>query len=781
MAAPAIRFQNHFAIVEICSVRLIYGNGYLKKDGILSEKPRIKFKSFILLPIFMAFFGLIVISTILIYRLQQVHMEDDVHARLESVQEITKTHVADISQTLSGMLEFIKEDRRLLDAWHKKNREAVFREANMILKERLVGQGVTHFYLIDADKVCFLRIHKPEYYGDTIHRCTLDQSIESSEPTSGLELGPLGTLALRVVHPWRVDGKIIGYIELGVEIDNMAHKLKKILGSDLIFTVNKKYLDSNRWREGMKVMGRDGNWEQFSDFVVISQTFPETPEALDRIVKNRNGGDEGRIINISHNARRYSGGSVPLVDAGNNIIGDMIVLKDITTEAGLLRALLITMIAFGLTGTALISFFYFFVGRIEKRLIQSHRDLTNEISERKRAQSDLQQAHDHMESRVKAATSELTQMNIKLQQRVNDCEMAETALRESEKKYSTLVEDALTGVYIVQDGKIEFANEKFADIFGYSRGELIGMESLELIYPEDRLRVEEIRQKRLSHKSMPSAYEVRGIKKNGSIVWLLRSNVLIQNGGKKAIAGSVFDITKRKTAESKLRQSEKEHRVLSGKLLSVEENERKRIARDVHDSIGQALSAIKFGLENAISKLSGMAKEPDLESLKALVPVTQQSIEEVRRIAMDLRPSILDDLGILATISWFCREFETIYQNISIQKEIDIREEVIPVSVKTAIYRILQESLNNVAKHSGADRVRIDLIHTGRRIELAIVDNGSGFDKEQILAMTDTERGLGLASIKKRAELSHGVFELQTDPAKGTQIRVSWPGPSAKE
>jgi len=747
----------------------------------LSEKPHLKFKKFIFLPIFVAFFGLIVIATILIYRLQQMHMEDDVHTRLESVQEITKTHVAGISQTLTGMLDFIKEDRRLLDAWHKKNREAVFREADMILKERLVGQGVTHFYLIDVDKVCFLRIHKPQYYGDTILRCTLEQSIESSKPTSGLELGPLGTLALRVVHPWRVDGEIIGYIELGVEIDNMAHKLKKMLGSELIFTVNKKYLDSNRWSDGMKVMGRYGNWEQFSDFVIISQTFPETPEALDRIVKNRNGGNEGHIINISHNVRKYSGGIVPLVDAGKNIIGDMIVLKDITAEAGLLRALLITMIVFGLTGTALISFFYFFVGRIEKRLIRSHRDLTNQISERKRAQSDLQQAHDHMESRVKAATSELTQVNIQLQQRVGDCEMAETALRESEKKYSTLVEDALTGVYIVQDGKIEFANEKFAEIFGYSRSEVIGMESLELIHPEDRLRVEEIRKKRLIQKSAPSAYEVRGIKKNGSIIWLLRSNALIQNRGKMAIAGSVFDITERTTAESKLRQSEKEYRVLSGKLLSVEENERKRIARDVHDSIGQALSAVKFGLENAISKFRGMAKESDLESLKALVPVTQQSIEEIRRIAMDLRPSILDDLGILATLNWFCREYETIYKNISVKKEIDIREEVIPVSVKTAIYRILQESLNNVAKHSGADRVRIVLKHTGRRIELAVGDNGSGFDKEQILALADVERGLGLASIKKRAELSHGVFELQTDSGKGTQIRVSWPGSPAKE
>lgn len=169
-----------------------------------------------------------------------------------------------------------------------------------------------------------------------------------------------------------------------------------------------------------------------------------------------------------------------------------------------------------------------------------------------------------------------------------------------------------------------------------------------------------------------------------------------------------------------------------------------------------------------------MAKASDLDTLKALVPVTQQSIEEIRRITMDLRPSILDDLGILATISWFCREFETIYKNISIQKEINIREGVIPVPLKTVIYRILQEAMNNAAKHSGADRVRVELNDMGKQIEFAIVDNGSGFNKEKMLTLTDAERGLGLASIKKRVELSEGELDLQTGPATGTAIRVLW-------
>ncbi len=736
----------------------------------MSEKPRINLKNFILFPIFVAFMGLLVIATVLIYRLQQIHMDKNVSAHLESVQEAAETHMAGITQSLNGMLEFIKEDQQLLNGWHRKNRPAVLRAADVIFKERLLSQGVTHFYLIDVDKVCFLRVHKPEYYGDTIRRRTLEQCGESLHPSSGLELGPLGTLTLRVVHPWQIDGELTGYIELGVEIDNMAVELKNILGSDFIFTLNKKHLDRRLWKDGMRVMGRTGDWEQFSDFVVTSQTFLETPTELNRIVQNRVGDNEDPIINISYNARNYSGGFVPLVDAGSNVIGKMIMLKDVTAERGLLRALLMAMAAFGLTGIALISFFYFFVDRLEKRLIRSHRDLTNEGKERKRAQSELMQAHDHMETQVKSATNELTQINIQLQERVSECEMAEEALRESEAKYSTLVEDALTGVYIVQDGKIEFVNETFAEIFGYSRKDLMGMDSLELIYPKDRPMVEEIRNERLNQKSVPHAYEVRGIKKDGSIVWLLRSNALIYIGGQEAIAGSVFDITERKMAESRLRQSENEHRVLS----TVEENERKRIARDVHDSLGQTLSAVKFGLENAINKLGDMADDSALDALKALVPVTQQSIEEVRRITMDLRPSTLDDLGILATINWFCREFEAIYKDISIQKEIGISEHVIPESIKTVIYRILQESLNNAAKYSSADQVRVCLRKHHHCIELKIIDNGKGFDIEQVLALKASERGFGLASIKERAELSGGSFVLHSELGEGTEIVVAW-------
>jgi len=163
------------------------------------------------------------------------------------------------------------------------------------------------------------------------------------------------------------------------------------------------------------------------------------------------------------------------------------------------------------------------------------------------------------------------------------------------------------------------------------------------------------------------------------------------------------EIKERKQTEKALRESEGRLRLLSSQLLSIQEKERKRVARELHDGIGQMLTAVKFKVENIIQqKGESEAKE---KSLEAIIPMIQESIEEVRRIQIDLRPPMLDDLGILATIGWFCREFQKVYSAIRIETQIDIQENEVSTPLKTVIYRVLQEALNNIAKHSRADLV----------------------------------------------------------------------------
>jgi signal transduction histidine kinase len=243
----------------------------------------------------------------------------------------------------------------------------------------------------------------------------------------------------------------------------------------------------------------------------------------------------------------------------------------------------------------------------------------------------------------------------------------------------------------------------------------------------------------------------------------------------EAMAPLIGEAIHRFNLEDELRVSENRLRHLSSQLLSIQENERKRVARELHDGIGQMLTAVKFKIESGLLDQEHPGKGSVRQSFETVVPMIQESIQEVRRIQMALRPSILDDLGILATIGWFCREFEKVYSKIRIDKDLDIEETAIPQSLKTPIYRIIQEALNNVAKHSQANRVHLTLTKRGDQIELTVEDNGTGFDGEEVLSREQSRKGFGLSGMRERTELSGGVFLIESSKGKGTTLRGSWP------
>jgi len=240
----------------------------------------------------------------------------------------------------------------------------------------------------------------------------------------------------------------------------------------------------------------------------------------------------------------------------------------------------------------------------------------------------------------------------------------------------------------------------------------------------------------------------------------------------------------KKSEESLLRvQEELEERVkartaelrrISLQLLNAQEEERKRIALELHDDLGQTLSAIKFRVENCLQEIDGKMTQNNHKSLEPIVPMVQRAVEDVRRIQKNLRPSSLDDLGILPTISWFCREFETTYSEIIIKKDMDIEESDVPEPLKIVIYRIIQEALNNIAKHSGADSMLLSLKKTDSRIEMVINDNGVGFDLDPITTLDHTHKGLGLSSMKERTELSGGSYSIESIKGSGTTVKSSW-------
>jgi PAS domain S-box-containing protein len=226
--------------------------------------------------------------------------------------------------------------------------------------------------------------------------------------------------------------------------------------------------------------------------------------------------------------------------------------------------------------------------------------------------------------------------------------------------------------------------------------------------------------------------------------------------------------------EIELRESENHLRELSAALLGAQERERKRIAQEIHDSMGASLAATKFKVEAALTEM-GDDSPQTRAALQTIIPILQGTIEEARRIQMSLRPSILDDLGILATINWFCRQYESIYPSIRIEKEIDIKEHEVPDSLRIVIYRVLQEAMNNIAKHSKTSVVLLLLKKTDRAIQLVIRDSGQGFDLAEAQSRKDAPRGLGLDSMRERVELSGGSFSIESRKGAGTVIGAMWP------
>jgi signal transduction histidine kinase len=217
-------------------------------------------------------------------------------------------------------------------------------------------------------------------------------------------------------------------------------------------------------------------------------------------------------------------------------------------------------------------------------------------------------------------------------------------------------------------------------------------------------------------------------------------------------------------------------RHLSSKLLSAQEDERKRIAGEIHDTLGAYLSGIKIKVENTQLQIGKNANAPT-ESLKTIIPLVQECIEECRRIQMDLRPSILDDLGLLATLAWFWRTIQTIYSDIQIEQKIEIEESDVPLPLKIVVFRVTQEAMNNIAKHSKANVVHFRLRKIDGRMELVLEDNGQGFDLEKALGSESARQGLGLTSMRERTALSGGSFAIESTDGKGTIIRASWPLP----
>jgi len=377
----------------------------------------------------------------------------------------------------------------------------------------------------------------------------------------------------------------------------------------------------------------------------------------------------------------------------------------------------------------------------------------------------------------------------------------EQALRQSEKRYRSYIEvTEQLGWTTNAGGEVVEDIPAWRKFTGQSEEEVKGWGWSKALHPGDLEHATGVWRNAVATRSNYEVeYRIR--RYDGAYRHFLVRGVPVfkDDGNTQEWVGTCIDITERNQTEEALRQRSLELqqltetleqrvlertaelaatnealRHLSTKLLSAQEDERKRIAGELHDTIGSCLSAVKFKVETVQQQIENTANVTSA-ALNTIIPIVQESIDECRRIQMDLRPSMLDDLGLLPTLSWLCRRFETIYSGIRIEQKIGIEEGEIPNPLKIVIYRVIQEAMNNVAKHSNADFVCLSFRKRDDKLELALQDNGRGFDQEKADSQESTSRGLGLSSMRDRVELSWGSFAIESTEGKGTIIRASWP------
>ncbi|MGI9068865.1 MAG: PAS domain S-box protein [Pyrinomonadaceae bacterium] len=382
----------------------------------------------------------------------------------------------------------------------------------------------------------------------------------------------------------------------------------------------------------------------------------------------------------------------------------------------------------------------------------------------------------------------------------------EEKLRQSEEWLRAIFETSRDGILVEDGNTIVYINKAYAELFGYDRvEELLGKSVSIVVSPGDKERMLEFGRRRLHGEKPPTIYEFKGQRKEGTLIDLEASVSTPTIGGKVYITTAIRDIAERKRATAALQQihDQLERRVeertaelarinteleaeiaerrrgeearteLLRRLATAREEERHRIARELHDQMGQHLTALMLGLKSLDSISYG--RQPALEQLRDLEELTNQIVREVHILAWELRPTALDDLGLPTALNTYLEDWgERAKVSVSFLST-GLEDRRLPPHVETTLYRIVQEALTNILKHAQANRVSVVLTLRHHNIGVVVEDDGKGFDVESMWAAPIEARRLGLLGMRERMVLAGGTLSIESTPNVGTTVFVSIP------
>jgi PAS domain S-box-containing protein len=395
-----------------------------------------------------------------------------------------------------------------------------------------------------------------------------------------------------------------------------------------------------------------------------------------------------------------------------------------------------------------------------------------DIAEHKKTDEASKDFPTQLEKMVKERTVELEDAVTKLENEIAERKSVQTKLNQ----LSWVFRDAADPI-IIEDlsGTIIEINREAERSYGWSRDELIGKSIKNLLLPDRYQFAWQLRQQCLNGQEVRN-WEGYRVDKYGRVFPTLVTTfpLMDENDRIEFVATITKDISILKNLELELRDSQRRLKQFSRKSIEALEADRKAVSRELHDSIGGNLAAIKFALESTVKKI---VEKPDAAttSLEKTILHLAETIKDCKRISANLRPEIIDDRGLLATIDWHTRQFSQHYSQIKIIQQIDVDEQEVPEPLKIVIYRVIQEALNNAAMHSKADTIYIRLKKSGNYFEAEVEDNGHGFDLKEVANRGDRISGYGLKSMRERVEIIGGSFSVHSLLTTGTRISITLP------
>lgn len=370
-----------------------------------------------------------------------------------------------------------------------------------------------------------------------------------------------------------------------------------------------------------------------------------------------------------------------------------------------------------------------------------------------------------------------------------DRKQAEYALQKSEERYRNIFENISEGIFqTTPEGRYLLVNPALASMYGFESPEemINNVKDIQQHYvnPEDRVRFKRL----IESQGYVKGFEASQYHRDGSTIWISINAHVVRDekGSVLYYEGTAKNITMRKKAERELLEQQEQLRALSTRLVEIEETERRRISQELHDSVGQNLTALSINLNIIASQLQD-APNTVLSRLKDSLIILEQTTEKIRDVMSDLRPSVLDDYGLLAGLRWYGRLF-SLRTGIEVTVDGEDPPERPGISVENALFRISQEALTNIAKHSGAKEVFIRLNIENSILRLSIEDNGRGFDMEEVAHYNkDIKKAMnregykekrikwGLTTMRERAISVKGDIHIESQKGKGTKVIVDVP------